>query len=252
MRARAIALVAAVGYAVFLVATAPASLLAARLSSATQGRVRMADPQGTIWSGHTRLAIANATGSSDIDRVDWSFSPASLAAGRLAFDVGASSRGLDATARIARSVREWSLRGASLKLDARNISTWVPMVAAWHPEGRIAIASDALAWDDEGKATGKARIAWDDAAISLTDVRPLGRYTLEVTADHGPADLVLATADGALRLTGHGRIEPPSRLSFSGEARGEGPNAPALEPLLNLMGLKRADGSRAIDIGVSF
>jgi general secretion pathway protein N len=250
MRPRAIALVAASGYAVFLVATAPASLLAARVDAATQGQVHMADPRGTIWSGHTRVEITGAAGTSTIERLEWSFAPSALAAGRAAFDVSVASRGLDASARLARGFRDWALERTDVKLDARNVSAWAPMLAAWHPEGRIALSSNGLAWDDEGKATGKARLAWDDAAVSLSEVRPLGRYTLDIAADHGPAAITLATIDGPLKLSGHGSFAP-GKFSFSGEARGEGPNASALEPLLNLMGLKRADGSRAIEVGIS-
>ena len=39
-------------------------------------------------------------------------------------------------------------------------------------------------------------------------------------------------------------------MTFSGEARGEGANAAALEPLLNLMGPRRPDGARSIEVRI--
>ena len=71
---------------------------------------------------------------------------------------------------------------------------------------------------------------------------------LDATADRGPANLTVTTVEGPLRIAGKGSFAPPSQLNFSGEARGDGPNAGALEPLLNLIGPRRADGSRAIEL----
>jgi hypothetical protein len=56
----------------------------------------------------------------------------------------------------------------------------------------------------------------------------------------------LATLEGPLRLTGEGTLTPQGRLAFAGEARGEGAAAQSLEPLLDLMGPRRADGARAL------
>ena len=250
MRARTIALVAALGYAAFLVATIPASVVAARVESATQGNVKLLEPRGTLWNGSARATVAQATGTAQVDRIEWRFALGDLAAARIAFDVGVTSRGFEASARLGRGLREWTASASRVKLDAPALAAWAPMLAAWRPEGRIGFACDSLAWDDQGRATGKGRLTWDDAAVSLSEVRPLGRYALDISADHGPATLVLSTLDGPLRLSGRGSIAP-ARLTFSGEARGEGPNAAALDPLLNLMGLKRADGSRAIEVGIS-
>ena len=42
----------------------------------------------------------------------------------------------------------------------------------------------------------------------------------------------------------------PGAITFSGEARGQGANAAALEPLLNLMGPRRPDGARSIEVRI--
>jgi general secretion pathway protein N len=59
--------------------------------------------------------------------------------------------------------------------------------------------------------------------------------------------VTLATLDGALRLAGTGTFTPPGALVFAGDARADGPSAAALEPLLNLLGPRRADGARTLE-----
>jgi general secretion pathway protein N len=248
VRPRAIALTGAIAYAAFLVATVPASWLAARVAAESAGFVQLDDPHGTLWSGSARALIASAAGKIALDQVQWRFAPAELAAGRAAFDFTASGRGLDARARVGRGFSEWVAGPVAASLDASLLASAVPLLAAWRPEGRVKITGGNLGWNDAGRMNGAAHIGWEAAAVSLADVKPLGRYSLDATADHGPASVTVTTLEGPLRIAGKGTFSPPSRFTFSGEARGEGPDAAALEPLLNLFGPRRADGSRAIEL----
>jgi general secretion pathway protein N len=247
LRPRAIALVGAIGYAAFLVVTVPASWLAARISAASAGAVRLEDPQGTLWSGSASATLESAAGRFVLDRVQWRFAPAELAAGRIAFDVSAAAKGLDATLRAGRGVSEWVVGHAAATIDASIAATVLPLLAAWHPEGRVSLAADGLRWSNSGQASGTAHVTWDGAAVSLSTVKPLGRYAIDAAANNGPANVSVTTIEGPLRITGKGTFSSPSRFAFSGEARGEGPQAAALDPLLDLMGPRRADGSRAIE-----
>jgi len=110
----------------------------------------------------------------------------------------------------------------------------------------VTLEAPALAWDGR-TARGAARAEWRDAGIALTDVRPLGSYRIEARGEGGPLQLAVTTLEGPLTVTGRGTFAPPAALAFSGEARAEGPGAAALEPLLNLLGPRRADGARTID-----
>lgn len=248
MRVRTIALTGAIAYAAFLVATIPASWLASRIAAATAGGVLLQDPEGTLWAGHARALVVSAAGQLPLERVQWRFAPLELAAGRAAFDFSASRRGLDARVRIGRGFSEWTGGPADVSLDASLAASAVPMLAAWRPEGRIHLDLANVRWSDMGHASGTAHLTWDGAMVSLSDVRPLGRYALDASADQGPAKLTVTTVEGPLHIAGKGTFTPPARLTFSGEARGEGPDAGALEPLLNLIGPRRADGSRAIEV----
>jgi general secretion pathway protein N len=79
-------------------------------------------------------------------------------------------------------------------------------------------------------------------------VRPLGSWRAEA-AGEGPAiRFSLATLKGPLRLSGKGTLPVPGRLSFTGEARAEPGRERDLEPLLDLIGPRRPDGARAIEV----
>jgi len=62
-------------------------------------------------------------------------------------------------------------------------------------------------------ATGR----WTQAGSALSHVRPLGDYTLRISADNGTLHLALSTDAGLLALTGTGQWQR-GRLRFSGEA----------------------------------
>jgi general secretion pathway protein N len=110
----------------------------------------------------------------------------------------------------------------------------------------VTLEAPALAWDGR-TVRGNARAEWRDAGLALTDVRPLGSYRIEARGAGGPLEFSVATLQGPLSIAGRGTFAPPAALAFSGEARAEGPNAAALEPLLNLLGPRRADGARSLE-----
>lgn len=248
MRARFLAVLGIAAYAIFLVATIPASVVASRIGNASGGAVQVAEPRGTLWNGEARATVLAPGGVFALDHIQWRFAPAGLASGHVAFDVAASGRGVDARLTLGRGFSRWIFAGADARIDASVAAILAPLVGAWHPEGVVTIASPEWRLKDDGEARGKLAATWSDAAVSLSEVKPLGRYSLDATAEDGPVSFTVATKDGPLRVSGHGTFAPPSRIAFSGEARGEGDRAGALEPLLDLMGQRRPDGARAFEI----
>jgi len=247
MRLQAIAVLGIAAYAVFLGATIPASYIAARVGAAVPGRVQLTETHGTLWHGSARARLIARGGPVFIDALEWSFNPARLAAGRLAFDVTATARGLDARLQVARGFSGWEVRDVSARLEAALASAFAPWVANWRPEGTLVVASTALAWD-EREARGAATFEWREAALALSEVRPLGSYRVEALADGGPARLTVSTLGGPLKIAAQGSFTLPSRLALSGEARAEANDAKALEPLLDLIGPRRPDGARALEM----
>ena len=101
-------------YVVFLVAGVPASFVAARLSAALPGRVTLSDTRGTLWAGSAHAQVVAHGGPVFLDRLEWRLQPSRLAAGRLAFDVRAMARGLDARLQVARGFSGWELRDVAV------------------------------------------------------------------------------------------------------------------------------------------
>ena len=248
MRARAIAITAAAAYLVFLVALVPASFVAERVAAATEGRVALANAGGTLWHGSARIRLTLAGGWLDLDSLEWRFDPARLVAGRLAFDVKAMAQGLDAQVQVARAFSGWELRDAALRATVASLATLAPVAARWRPEGRLNATTPLWQWNDRG-ARGEAAIEWREASLSLSDVKPIGSYRIVATGDGAIARLAVTTIDGPLTVSGKGSAGP-AQITFSGEAHAEGSTAKALEPLLDLMGPRRPDGARAVELRI--
>ena len=247
MRAKAMAALGIAAYIVFLVFTTPASFLAARARAAAPGKLEMSEAQGSLWRGAARARIAAPGGHLIFDRIEWRFVPGRLIGGRIAFDLRAAGHGLIGRGQLARGFTRWELRDLSATGEVESLIPLAPIVATWRPEGTIEISSPAFEWNDND-ARGDLRAEWKDAAVSISPLRPLGSYRLDAHAEGGPARLAIATIDGPLRISGQGTFTPPSKLTVSGEARAEGAQAKALEPLLDLMGPRRPDGARALEI----
>src|SRR5258706_3742739 len=247
MRTQAQSALGVEAYLAFLVVTTPASFIAARARAAAPGRIEMSEATGSLWRGSARARFAAPGGHLIFDRIEWSLAPARLMAGRVAFDVRAVGHGLAGHAQLARGFSRWELRELSATGEAEALVPLAPIAAAWRPEGTITLSSPALDWNDDD-ARGSLSAEWKDAALSISEVRPLGTYRLDAHAEGGPAKLTFATMQGPLRISGQGMFTRPARLTVSGEARGECDRAKALEALLDFIGPWRPDGARALEI----
>lgn len=247
MRASALAALGLAAYVVFLVATVPASYVAGQLHSGLAGRVQLSEAQGTVWRGSARMRLVAGNTVIPVDRLQWRCRPGRLLRGELAYALRFDSNGVQGEGEVARSFSRWHVRDATAAGDAGSLAAFVPIAAAWRPSGSFMLAVPSLSFAG-GAAEGEVRAGWNDAALALSEVRPLGTYQLTWQGEGGAGRMNVATLKGPLRVTGQGKTTPPSGLTFSGEARGEGEAAKALEPLLDLIGPRRPDGARAIEL----
>lgn len=236
-----------VAYGAFLFATLPATFLAGPVGRASNGQVRLADADGTLWRGTARIEVTLPRLAVTLDEVRWRFLPSRLAAGRLAFAVEARATGLTAELEVARGPLAWSVRSLRAGGGAAAVATLYPPAATWQPGGTLAIEADELTWDGRG-AAGQVKVEWRDAALALSAVRPLGTWRGEAQAAGGEVKVTLATVRGPLRLSGNGTLPLDGRFTFSGEARAEPGRERDLEPLLALLGPRRPDGAHALAV----
>jgi general secretion pathway protein N len=246
-RTAALAALGLAAYAVFLLFTVPAPYIAARVLDITKGAVMLTGAKGTLWHGDARARVFPRRGPPvEIDALAWRFQPARLLAGRLSFDVKLAAAGLQGELEAARAPGGWQARDLVVRGDAAGLASVAPILAALRPTGAITLAAPRLDWDGEA-LRGDAMAEWRGAAVGWSEVRPLGSYRANLRATQGPAQVSVVTLDGPLRMTGQGTLTPPMGLTFSGEARADAAQAQALEPLMALMGPKRADGAHAIE-----
>ena len=247
MRGSRLFLVGLTAYGLFLVATLPASVVASRAAQATGGQVRVANATGTVWHGSARVDIATRVATITLDEVRWNFLPSRLLGGRAAYAVDARMGGFTAQAEAARSPLQWQVRDLRANGDASALAAFFPLGAAWQPVGAIAIEAPHLAWDGE-RTSGEATAEWRDAALALSQVRPLGSWRARAQDEGSAMKITLATTKGPLRLSGSGTLAKGGRLAFSGEARAEPGRERELEAVLDLLGPRRADGARALEV----
>jgi general secretion pathway protein N len=246
-RALAFGALGAAAYAVFLAATAPASLVAYHLNDHFGAVVRLSDAKGTVWSGTARALVA-AGGAAPIvvDDVHWNWQAARLPAGEISFAAAAEARELSVRLETARGFSGLEARKVTARLDAARLPAFAPLAAPWQPGGTIALSAPRILWNGRALA-GEAQLEWRGATAAISDVSPLGSWRAAVRASpEGGVRFTVSTLEGPLAVKGSGTFHPPARLAFSGEARGEGERAAALAPLLALLGPRRPDGAHAI------
>jgi len=254
------AIVTLLGAVLVGAAVVPASFADAALARATQGRVRLAQAEGTIWNGSARLVLAE--GRSPPGDSATAFPPAGDALvagvaipGRVYWSIRALSllaAQLDAQLRfdgVAKPVRVHGAWG-EVRIDAGEVE--LPSVelgrlgSPWNtvrPSGALRLSWENLVLRRSG-LDGRAQIELRGASSAMTPVRPLGSYRVDVVGSGSRAELSIATIDGPLRLQGNGSFDADRGLRFVAEASAEARERDRLQSFLGLIGPR--EGERTI------
>jgi general secretion pathway protein N len=219
---------------------APATLLDAVVKRGSEGRLRIAEAQGTLWTGNGQLEVRDVTRGGGVGRrLYWRFQPQSLLRGQLLFEVDVADASKSFPLKISLSGIEIS--DAELAFPAAVLGLAVPSVALIGPTGdllvhviRLSVAGHDLA--------GNVTVHWQSAGSSLTPVSPLGDYELTMESDSRGVNVSLRTLEGPLRLSGKGssRREGPFALTVS--ARVDPQQQAQLTPFLRLIAVERQPG----------
>lgn len=252
---------AALGILLAVLVFAPAAWLSQGVAQISDGRVRLAQTSGTVWSGSGQLQLNGGAQSRDASalpgRVHWQLQPDWSGLG-LSLQADCCTK---APLRAHLSPR-WA--GAKVTLSD-SMSQWPAAVLSglgtpWNTvllEGRLTLSTQSLSVEwVEGRLSvqGRAQLDALDAASRLSTLKPLGSYRLVLnsgaTPDPAapsnttmPATLQLETLSGSLQLTGSGQWVG-GRLRFNGEASATPGREAALTNLLNILG--RRQGARSI------
>jgi general secretion pathway protein N len=228
-------------YVLVLVVTAPATLADAALQNISDGRLQLADAQGTVWSGSGQLLIRDAQGHIGVTRpLVWKLRPGALWRARLAYEVG-----LGAGARPFPVTVSWSrieLAHANIELPAATLGYVVPRLAPLELGGDVHLQVANLAIS-RGSLQGDATLQWRGAGSALSPVSPLGDYDLHLEGAGAVMRATLTTLHGPLQLQGQGSWAAGDRPAFTLGAKVPSEFRQRLEPFLQLIAVKQVDGS---------
>lgn len=240
-----------------LLVFAPAHWVAAALSQASEGRVQLLEPRGTLWNGSALLRLTGGTGSRDAmalpSRLAWSLRPAIGPTTSIGPGLTLQLQADCCTQAPLVLAMGWHPGGMEMALTDAPTSQWPAGLLAglgtpWNTldlEGRLQLQTQgmALRWEaGRLQIRGRAELSLMEASSRLATLRPLGSYRLRLEGGAIPG-LELDTLDGALQLQGRGQWVG-ERLRFSGEASVQAGREAALDNLLNIIG--RRTGARSL------
>jgi general secretion pathway protein N len=227
-------------YAAALLALAPATLIDARLQRASDGRIRLAAAQGSLWSGTGWLELHDAHGASGIAKhVAWRVLPSSLPRGQFLAEVE-----LDQAKPfpVAISLTRIEIADALIDLPAAALGLGVPKLAALRLTGDVRVYFPHLSLT-RGRMEGDATLQWLGAGSALTPISPLGAYEVRFKAVGPALHAALRTLEGPLQLEGKGTWSDGAAPSYLAVARVPLEQQEQLSPLLRLVAVERSAGS---------
>ncbi len=240
---------ALIGALLALVFFAPARWLASALAAATEGRLLLVNPRGTVWNGASGVVFASGQGGAQSvslpGSLQWRLRPTwGGLAGALELPCcTAKPLDFDAWPRVGGVRIDWH--------DGQ--SRWPAALLAgfgapWNTlklEGVLDLKTQALVLDFSRRGVavaGNATLDATDISSSLSTLRPMGSYRLALQGGATPS-LLVSTRAGSLDLAGSGTWSGTA-LRFNGEASAAPGREDALSNLLNIIG--RRDTNRSI------
>lgn len=234
----------ATGLSVYLlgvIATAPATLVDLGLQRISDGKLRLVEAQGTLWSGSGQVEIRDPDGRSGAAKsVGWRILPESLLRGHLTCEVK-----LDQASKpfpLTVSVSGIELSNAVISLPATALGLAMPKLAPLGLGGDLLLHITSLALA-RNQMRGKLTVQWRNAGSVLTPISPLGDYELKLEGRGTAVQAMLSTIGGPLQLDGKGAWEYGDSPDFLAIARVPPQHQEQLGPLLRLIAVERSAGS---------
>jgi len=222
-----------------LIALAPATLIDARLASASDGRLRLAGAEGTLWSGAGWIEVRDARGSAGVARrIAWRVLPESLLRARLLAEIE-----LDQAKpfRLAISLSRVEITDAGINLPAAALGLGMPKLAPLRLTGEVRVSIPHLSLE-RGRMDGDATLQWRSAGSALTPISPLGEYEMDFKAVGPDLHATLRTLGGPLQLDGKGTWSSRAPPNFLATARVPEQQQEQLAPLFRLIAVERGAG----------
>lgn len=228
-------------YLLALAAMAPASLIDSNLEQATEGRLRLTDTRGTLWSGAGQLEMRDRMQRTAVAKsIAWRVQPLYFLRGQLRGDIV-----LDRASKpfpVTLSASRIEVADADISLPAAALGLGEPKLAPLGLTGDVLLHVARLALGSK-TVDGSATLQWQRAGSAFTKVSPLGDYELRIDAEGTVLRATLRTLQGPLQLDGKGSWNIGSRPAFLGTARIAPEQRQQLAPLMRMIAVDRGDGN---------
>jgi len=200
MRSLALASTAVVLLLAAAVALAPAALLDWRLATLTQGRLRLADSEGTVWSGRGALTDAAGTWSAALG---WRVQPAALLRGVLDVTLLPMRGASEPRGNLRWGQSEITVKDLMFSLPVAALQSGLGDAAIIALFGEVTVEAETLRWQGKG-GEGTLRARWPSARIAAAGVTALlGTLTMTLTPRDERLAGTIANIDGDVRITGN-------------------------------------------------
>ncbi|MGB8857326.1 MAG: type II secretion system protein N [Burkholderiales bacterium] len=240
------AVVGVVLFLLFFLSALPAWLLPWLLNKYQINQLVITNPEGSFWNGKASGQIDIPVASSPsykllLDQISWSWRPARLFAGELAWNVLLQNNSAKFNASLGLGFGGINIRSAQAEMAAQMVTDIYPAFALFKPEGKLLLTSDDFNIN-KNNFSGKAQLDWRGAQVIMSPVKPLGEYRALLNATGSAAELQVSTLSGALKLNGKGNWTSKDGVRFSGTAQAEAAQAANIDPLLQLTGKAPVNG----------
>jgi general secretion pathway protein N len=225
-----------------LIVNAPASLLGSGVIYTSNGRVELANAQGTLWHGSANPLIhQHNDGLLTLDKIHWNIEPWALLAGKLSALLNWENQKQSGPMSIVISSDEVELKHAYIPLPAVLLDEASDFLKPAALGGQIIVTSDSLHITKQG-AQGTAFADWINASSLLSTISPLGDYHFIFASTAAGTEITLSTISGPLQLAGGGHYSLTTGLDFKGTAQASSGSESKLKELLSHLGPQERPG----------
>ncbi|HVY07573.1 MAG TPA: type II secretion system protein N [Burkholderiales bacterium] len=228
-------------YLAALLVLLPAGMVDFALQRATDGRLRLADAQGTVWKGSGTIEVRDTANRSALSKgIEWHVRPESLWRARLVCEVVLARDGSRFVVSALPSSVE--IYDAVLTLPMAVLTLAEPRLKPLRLSGDLKVQSDKLAIA-QNSLRGLVKLQWRDAGSELSPVSPIGGYELRLDGQGDAVQALLTTLQGPLQLDGSGSWRKGGNLNLQATMRVPEPYREQLAPLLRLFSFQRDEGT---------
>lgn len=228
----------------------PVKWLRGTISDATQCKILLADPSGTLWRGSTAIGFSEPALDGQSCR------PPLATTERLYWNtecnwkqrncsIHIETAALDNTLRVSIGLDGVTVQENEVRLPAEILEVLGAPWTILHPRGDLTARWSDLRFTRQGNS-GNIRANLESLSSPVSLIRPLGNYSVQASFTGNGVDYSLSTTEGPLLLNAQGSIGKDGKATGQGEASATPESQEALNGLLGLIGRRQGNSYKLV------